>query len=1151
MPLQPVPLFKRAASHFQPGDRQRGEEYFAEGRVQLEVQGQRARAKVAGAERPFYRVGVDWSRVASDRVLHAFCECQRFADGRPCKHLWAALLALGETGDENQPPGKDRVSLRKDPPGAWRDLGLTPGENGLGLDRTRQGRGHRRRRDRGVPPGQVPLAGAAAWRAQLAAVREEVGALQTAAAAAAAHPRPPAGPVRLLVNITASQGNGLLLDVFARDPGAGDGARWKPSSVGADELEEALRLPGLLTALPPEPPRRQPRGRRGAIKAAQPRVQRLRVPPSLYPQLLPALSQRGILGWWDGRTVGERPGLQWDAGQPWHLALRVGLTGSGAARLSGALEREGETVSLASAAAVLAGGAPHRPRYGGNGGNGGSAGAANGSSNGVEHGLAVFNGTLAPVVAAAPDLVWLELLREAGEVVIPHEDLEEALARLLEIPALPRLELPEELQLSEDRAAPRPRLVLEPDPAPAWMNPPLLASLFFDYGGVSVPAGDPRPAVVDWQGRRLIRRHMDLEHRALVRLLELGLKPVVSAQGHGLELAPRDLPGVAEPLLAEGWDVEVHGRSLRPPSPPSLRIESGIDWFEVKGGVDFAGEGVDMAKLLAAVQRGDRFVQLGDGSQGVIPAAWMETYDSLAKLAQSSTDDSLRFLPSQALLVDALLVATPPHSVDGAFRELRERLLSFEAITAKKEPKGFVGTLRAYQQEGLGWLTFLREFGLGGVLADDMGLGKTVQVLALLQASRAPTKAERQPSLVVAPRSLVYNWIDEAKRFTPKLKVLEYAGAEREELRKKLADHDLVVTTYGTLRRDIGYLATVEFDTVILDEAQAIKNAASQSAKASRLLVAKHRLALTGTPIENHIGELGSLFEFLNPGLLGRLPVLDVLNSGRAPSQQELQLVARGMRPFILRRTKAQVLPDLPAKTEQVLYTELRPEQREIYDQLRHAYQASLLKQVEKHGLGSSTMQVLEALLRLRQVACHPGLIDEKFEAAGSAKLEALFEQVSEVVDEGHKVLVFSQFTSLLAYVRKELDARGIEYAYLDGSTRDRAAVVERFQGDASVKIFLISLKAGGVGLNLTAAGYVYLLDPWWNPAVEAQAIDRAHRIGQTQAVFAYRLIARDTVEEKMLELQKSKKQLAEAILEGEATPLSELTADDLRMLLS
>ncbi|MDH3404742.1 MAG: DEAD/DEAH box helicase, partial [Acidobacteriota bacterium] len=326
---------------------------------------------------------------------------------------------------------------------------------------------------------------------------------------------------------------------------------------------------------------------------------------------------------------------------------------------------------------------------------------------------------------------------------------------------------------------------------------------------------------------------------------------------------------------------------------------------------------------------------------------------------------------------------------------------------------------------------------------------------------------------------------------------------------------------------------------------------ASQTAKASRLLRARHRLALTGTPIENHLGELGSLFEFLNPGLLGRLPWLDVLAGGRVASSHELAVVAEGIRPFILRRTKAQVLPDLPPKTEQVLHCTLRPEQQELYDQLRAQYQVSLMQQVEAKGVAGSTIQVLQALLRLRQVACHPGLVDEQWEDAGSAKLEALYEQVEEVLDEGHKVLVFSQFVKLLDYVRRHLDAEGVPYAYLDGQTRDRGAVVDRFQTDPDTNLFLVSLKAGGTGLNLTAAGYVFLLDPWWNPAVEAQAIDRAHRIGQTQPVFAYRLIARGTVEEKILELQKSKRQIADAILEGEGTSIRELTADDLRLLLS
>ncbi len=1002
---QPLPLFKRAASHFEPGDRQRGLEYYQAGNTRLEIDGSRLRARVTGSEQPYYRVGVDWSRVPTERVLHAFCDCQRFADGKPCKHLWATLLAFAEAAPDGQPPGKDRLSLRRDRATSWTDLGAPPvteerheprsnGQppRGERPDRGRRGRDH-------LTPGRRmrlrPLE--SSWRAQLAAVREDISRLARSpapATAGAAH----VGAIRLLIDSSAGEGSvGLVLDVFETAPGmAGKPARLRRSGLGADEVERLLLPPredegpadgelSLVTVLPPEPPGRPVRGRRppGAARGG---VQRLRLPPQLFETVLPALSARGALGWWDGRTAVDSPTLHWDAGPPWRLALRLQVPGAGAARLSGALERDHERVPLAGAVAVLA---VSQPRTDG-------APAA--------PGLVLFPDTLARLEAVPQrDLPWLALLRDTGEVVVPQEELEEALSILLELPALPPLETPEGLQLSGERAKPRPKLVLEPDPAPAWSNPPLLAALSFLYGGAQVSAGEPRPAVIDPEGQRFVRRDFDAEHRALVRLLELGLKPVVSAQGqgHGLELNPRELPAVAEPLLREGWAVEVHGTTLRPPSPPALRIESGIDWFELSGEVDFAGAAgsdanrLEMKQLLAAISKGERFVRLADGSQGLVPADWMQTYDSLAKLAQEETDEGLRFLPSQALLVDALLVATPPVVVDASFTALRERLASFARIKPKKEPRGFAGTLRGYQRQGLGWLDFLREFGLGGVLADDMGLGKTVQVLALLDANRAPSKSSGLPSLVVAPRSLIYNWIDEASRFTPKLEVLDYTGADREELRGELAKADMVVTTYGTLRRDVAFLASQQFDTVVLDEAQAIKNRESQAAKASRLLVAQHRLALTGTPIENHLGELGSLFEFLNPGLLGRLPWLDVLSGGHSASAQELALIAKGMRPFILRRTKAQVLEDLPPKTEQVLLCTLRPRQRELYDQLRAAYQASLLEQVEAQGVGRSAIQVLEALLRLRQVACHPGLVDEEWADAGSCKLEALFEQVS------------------------------------------------------------------------------------------------------------------------------------------------------------
>ena len=379
-------------------------------------------------------------------------------------------------------------------------------------------------------------------------------------------------------------------------------------------------------------------------------------------------------------------------------------------------------------------------------------------------------------------------------------------------------------------------------------------------------------------------------------------------------------------------------------------------------------------------------------------------------------------------------------------------------------------------------------------------------------------------------------------------------------MRSRFAEHDLVLTTYGTLRRDAEALSAERFDYVVLDEAQAIKNATSQSAKTARVLNAAHRLALSGTPIENHLGELWSLFEFLNPGLLGTARAFQRAGTAERLDDETVALLSRGLRPFILRRTKAQVASDLPSRNEQTLYCELeRPTmhcdlagaQRELYDELRNHYRTALLGRIARDGLQKSKMHVLEALLRLRQAACHPGLIDRRHANDASAKLDMLVPQVTESVEEGHKTLVFSQFTSFLALLRTRLDAAGITYEYLDGRTQNRQSKVERFQTDPACRLFLISLKAGGLGLNLTAAEYVFLLDPWWNPAVEAQAIDRAHRIGQSRHVFAYRLIARDTVEERVLELQQRKRHLADAILTADNSLIRDLKREDLELLLS
>jgi SNF2 family DNA or RNA helicase len=360
-----------------------------------------------------------------------------------------------------------------------------------------------------------------------------------------------------------------------------------------------------------------------------------------------------------------------------------------------------------------------------------------------------------------------------------------------------------------------------------------------------------------------------------------------------------------------------------------------------------------------------------------------------------------------------------------------------------------------------------------------------------------------------------------------------------------------VLTTYGTLRQDAAFLKDCRFDYVVLDEAQAVKNADTATAKAARLLDARHRLALSGTPVENHLGELWSLLEFLNPGMLGSAAAFAKCFAGPSPAAEKLDLLARTLRPFILRRTKAQVAKDLPERTEQTVFCDLTAPERKRYDELRDYYKRLLLGVADEKGLESSKLVVIEALLRLRQAACHPGLIDSRLRGEAGAKLAVLESQLDEVLAAGHKAVVFSQFTKFLGIVRGRLDARGVTYAYLDGQTADREAEVARFQEDPGCRLFLVSLKAGGLGLNLTAAEYVFLLDPWWNPAVEAQAIDRAHRIGQTRRVFAYRLISRDTVEEKVLALQATKRDLADAVIRADNSLIRSLTREDLELLLA
>jgi superfamily II DNA or RNA helicase len=749
---------------------------------------------------------------------------------------------------------------------------------------------------------------------------------------------------------------------------------------------------------------------------------------------------------------------------------------------------------------------------------------------------------------------WVSFFRREESFFVPEHEADQWLETMIGLRSVPPITLPEELRLQE----------IEPDPQriaristrkEMWGTPFLLAEIFFDYLGHVISEDEPATGIPLVSQRQKILRNSKTEDLAKQNFEEAGFKKQRDYQGTlTWTISQARLPSAVRDLVASGWHVEAEGKLFRSPDSFKLHLSSGIDWFELHGSAEFGNASVALPRLLSALRRHENTILLDDGSFGMIPEEWLQKYGVLAGLG-TTEEDHVRFKRNQAGLLDALLASQPEVSCDELFEQLRNELRTFQGIVPADPPSGFQGSLRPYQREGLGWIHFLQKFRFGGCLADDMGLGKTVQVLALMEERRVLREANRSgdhppPSLVVMPRSLVFNWSREASRFTPDLRILEHTGGERIRGHEHFDDYDVVFTTYGTLRRDAPFFKEKLFDYVILDEAQAIKNASTESAKAARLLKSRHRLALSGTPIENHLGELWSLFEFLNPGMLGSASVFRLGKNSGSSDEHQRALLAQALRAFILRRTKAQVAKDLPEKVEQILFCHLEPGQRKLYNELRDHYRHTLLDRIEQDGIEKSKIHILEALLRLRQAAIHPGLIDPAHASEPSAKMDMLLPQLTEVLEEGHKALVFSQFTSMLGILRRKLDEEKIRYEYLDGQTRDRAAPVDRFQNDPNSKLFLISLKAGGLGLNLTAAEYVYLLDPWWNPAVEAQAVDRTHRIGQTQSVFAYRLIAKDTVEEKVLELQQTKRDIADAIINQDNSLLRNLSQEDLAILL-
>ncbi|NJN67400.1 MAG: DEAD/DEAH box helicase [Chloroflexaceae bacterium] len=609
-------------------------------------------------------------------------------------------------------------------------------------------------------------------------------------------------------------------------------------------------------------------------------------------------------------------------------------------------------------------------------------------------------------------------------------------------------------------------------------------------------------------------------------------------------------------LIEQGY--EVYGEkdlSLAPVNRSQPRISfvvsSGIDWFDVQAIVHFGEFEVSLKEIQRAIRKRERYLKLADGTIGAIPDEWIERYRHLFSLGREMKD-RIRLSESQMALLDQLLEKGDHVQADEEFERRRQRLHDFSQIVSQKLPDGFVGTLRPYQKAGYDWLHFLHTYGFGGCLADDMGTGKTVQTLAFLQSLYEWGRVT-SATLIIVPRSLLFNWEREAATFTPHLRVFIHADQNRIRDPAEFGNYQLILTTYGVMLRDADLLRQYTFAYLILDESQTIKNPVAETSRVARELKSEHRLTLTGTPVENTTLELWSQFAFLNPGMLGKLEYFRkefVTPIEQKQDQQTAHTLRRMVYPFILRRTKDQVARDLPPRTERILMSDMEPEQRAFYNRQRDYYRGVLLGMIEEEGMERVHMKVLEGLLRLRQICNHPRLVDPEF-AGASAKFDLLLETLETLQAEGHKALVFSQFVQMLSLVRETLDARQTPYAYLDGQTRNRQAAVDRFQNDSAIPFFLISLKAGGVGLNLTAADYVIHVDPWWNPAVEMQATDRTHRIGQDQPVFVYKLVMQDSVEEKVLQLQAHKRAVVEQVITAEGSFFKELSTEDVTALFT
>ena len=687
----------------------------------------------------------------------------------------------------------------------------------------------------------------------------------------------------------------------------------------------------------------------------------------------------------------------------------------------------------------------------------------------------------------------------------------------------------------------------------------------FSYKGYETKARD-RDEIVVPQGDKvtIVHRNREAENAFIAKLKNLHSNFIVNEENGSLALKGADvlknnwfflfvdaMKDIKTPVF--GFEALKNFRFNTSKPQTKIFISSNTDWFDAKVDIVFGDQKVTVAEVKRALANKQQFVQLNDGTLGILPDEWLKKYSLLFRVGEGS-NNNLKLSRYHLSVVDELYEERNEEELVVQLEAKYENIRQFNTIKEIEPPASLKAVLRPYQIAGYQWLNYLTEIKWGGILADDMGLGKTVQALSFMDHYRHQHGSMK--ALVVCPTTLIYNWENEIKKFTPELTYRIHHGPTRTRSREEITDHDVTITTYGTLRSDIKLFLSVNFDYVVLDESQAIKNPSSKVTKAACLLNAKNRLCMSGTPLQNNTFDIFAQMNFLNPGMLGTMEFfrqefsIPIDKFGEQDRKDHLKKI---LYPFILRRTKEQVAKDLPEKQEMILWCEMEDEQRKIYDAYRNDFRDKILGTIQEQGIQRSQLTILQGLMKLRQICDSPAILneEEKFENH-SIKLDELAREITENISN-HKALVFSQFLGMLALIKGKLDELGVKYEYFDGSTSapDREKAIQSFQNDDTVRVFLISLKAGGVGLNLTAADYVYIVDPWWNPAVEQQAIDRTHRIGQTKNIFAYRMICKDTIEDKIMQLQDKKRALAKDLIADDSSFVKSLSREDVEYLFS